>query len=73
MPTIEVSDTVYDEILSCRRGRESISKTLEREIKPEAACETGVNVKEVDDMVRRTSREKTYASEELRIKYGVGS
>ena len=42
MPTIEVSDTVYDEILSRRRGRESISKTLERELKPEAACETGV-------------------------------
>ena len=73
MPTIEVSDTVYDEILSRRRGRESIGKTLERELKPEAACETGVNVKEVDDMVRRTGREKTYTSEELRIKYGVGS
>jgi len=71
--TLTPFSPVSAEILSRRRVRESISKTLERELKPEAACETGVNVKEVDDMVRRTSREKTYASEELRIKYGVGS
>jgi len=38
MQTIEVSDTIYQEILSHRRGRESISKTLERELKPARKC-----------------------------------
>jgi len=38
MQTIEVSDTIYQEILSRRRGRESISKTLERELKPARKC-----------------------------------
>jgi len=75
MQTIEVSDTIYNEIISRRKGRESISKTLERELKPKsetlAPCETAVNVEGIDEMVRRTSREKTYTSEELRAKYGV--
>ncbi len=75
MQTIEVSDTIYNEILSRRKGKESISKTLERELKPKpkavATCGTAVNVKEVDEMVRRTNREKTYTSEELRAKYGI--
>ena len=75
MQTIEVSDTIYNEILSRRKGRESISKTLERELKPKpklaATCGTAVNVKGVDGMVRRTNREKTYTSEELRAKYGI--
>ena len=38
MQTIEVSDTIYQEILSRRKGRESISKTLERELKPVKKC-----------------------------------
>ncbi len=38
MQTIEVSDTIYQEILSHRKGRESISKTLERELKPVKKC-----------------------------------
>jgi len=73
MQTIEVSDTIYQEIISRRKGRESLSKTLERELKPKpvATCETAVNVKLVDEMVRRTNREKTYTSQELRAKYGV--
>lgn len=75
MRTIEVSDTIYQEIISRRKGRESISKTLERELKPKSKtvtiCETAVNVKAVDEMVRRTNREKTYTSQELRAKYGV--
>ena len=75
MQTIEVSDAIYQEILSRRKGRESISKTLERELKPKSKavtiCETAVNVKAVDEMVRRTNREKTYTSQELRAKYGV--
>ncbi len=75
MQTIEVSDAIYQEILSRRRGRESISKTLERELKPKSKTvtnsETAVNVKAVDEMVRRTNREKTYTSQELRAKYGV--
>ena len=75
MQTIEVSDTVYQEILSRRKGRESISKTLERELMPKSKtvviCETAVNVQGVDEMVRRTNKEKTYTSQELRAKYGV--
>ena len=75
MQTIEVSDTVYQEILSRRKGRESISKTLERELMPKpktvVICETAVNVQGVDEMVRRTNKEKTYTSQELRAKYGV--
>lgn len=75
MQTIEVSDAIYQEILSRRKGRESISKTLERELKPKSKtvtiCETAVNVEKVDEMVRRTNREKTYTSQELRTKYGV--
>ncbi len=75
MQTIEVSDAIYQEILSRRKGRESISKTLERELKPKSKTvtnnETVVNVKAVDEMVRRTNREKTYTSQELRAKYGV--
>lgn len=75
MPTIEVSDTIYREILSRRKGKESISKTLERELKPKmvATCETAVNVEGIDEMIRRTSREKTYTSEDLRAKYGIES
>lgn len=38
MQTIEVSNTIYQEILSRRKGRESISKTLERELKPVKKC-----------------------------------
>ncbi|MCT8337456.1 hypothetical protein FKB36_08120 [Methanoculleus sp. Afa-1] len=75
MQTIEVSDMVYQEILSRRKGRESISKTLERELMPKSKtvviCETAVNVQGVDEMVRRTNKEKTYTSQELRAKYGV--
>lgn len=73
MPTIEVSDTIYQELISRRKGRESLSKTLERELKPKmvATCETAVNVEKVDEMVWRTNREKTYTSQELRAKYGV--
>mgnify|MGYP007009152663 FL=1 len=38
MQTIEVSDTIYQEIISRRKGRESISKILERELKPVKKC-----------------------------------
>jgi negative regulator of replication initiation len=71
MQTIEVSDSMYKEILSRRKGRESISKTLERELKPTSASRNETNVKKVDDMVRETNKEKTYTSKELRARYGV--
>ena len=73
MRTIEVSDAIYQEIISRRKGRKSISKALECELKPKkvVACETAVNVKKVDEMVRRTNREKTYTSGELHAKYGI--
>jgi len=38
MQTIEVSDTIYNEIISRRKGKESLSKTLERELKPVLKC-----------------------------------
>ncbi|MDD4126567.1 MAG: hypothetical protein PHV39_02630 [Methanomicrobium sp.] len=34
MQEIKISDSIYNEILSRKKGRESISKTLERELKP---------------------------------------
>ena len=58
MQTIEVSDSIYKEILSRRKGRESISKTLERELKPASASRNETNVKKVDDMVRETNKER---------------
>lgn len=38
MQTIEVSDAVYNEIMSRRVGRETISKTIQRELKPVKKC-----------------------------------
>ncbi|WP_083523484.1 hypothetical protein [Methanofollis ethanolicus] len=38
MQTIEVSNTIYNEIVSRRIGKESLSKTLERELKPVKKC-----------------------------------
>lgn len=38
MQTIEVSDAVYNEIMSRRVGREAISKTIQRELKPVKKC-----------------------------------
>lgn len=35
METIEISDKLYKEILAHRQGRESISKVIERNFKPE--------------------------------------
>lgn len=35
MQTIEISDKLYQEILAHRKGRESISKVIERNFKPE--------------------------------------
>ena len=39
MQTIEVSDAVYNEIMSRRVGREAISKTILRELKPAPECD----------------------------------
>lgn len=39
MKKIVVSDAVYNELCSRRRGRESISETLLRELKPVKKCE----------------------------------
>ncbi|MBP2132952.1 putative CopG family antitoxin [Methanomicrobium sp. W14] len=38
MRTIEISDTAYEELMSRRLGREAISKTLIRELKPVKKC-----------------------------------
>lgn len=38
MQEIKISDSIYNEILSRKKGRESISKTLERELKPVKKC-----------------------------------
>ena len=38
MKTVEVSDAAYNEIMSRRVGREAISETILRELKPTEKC-----------------------------------
>ncbi len=69
MQTIEVSDTVYQEILSRRRGRDSISKTLERELLPEARVQADRDTLDAD--MRRWGKGRTYTLDQVEKRLGL--
>ena len=62
MKTLEVSDAVYKEILSRRIGRESISKTILRELRPVEKC----GIREELEELRRQPR---YRISDLKKEY----
>ena len=64
MRTLEVSEAVYQEILSRRIGREAISKTIMRELKPVEKCD----IREELDQLRRQPR---YDLSDLKKEYGL--
>lgn len=64
MKTLEVSDAVYKEILSRRIGREAISKTIMRELKPVEKCD----IREELEELRRQPR---YTISDLKKEYGL--
>ena len=64
MKTLEVSDAVYMEILSRRIGREAISKTIMRELKPVEKCD----IREELEELRRQPR---YTISDLKKEYGL--
>jgi len=68
MRTIEVSDTVYQEILSRRKGRESISKTLERELM-QSKIET--DIKRLDADIARSKKTRNYSSAQVKKELGL--
>jgi len=68
MRTIEVSDTVYQEIFSRRKGRESISKTLERELM-QSKIETGI--KRLDADIARSKKTRNYSSAQVKKELGL--
>jgi len=69
MQTIEVSDTVYQEILSRRKGRESISKTLERELLPESRVQADIDTLDAD--MRRWGKGRTYTLDQVEKRLGL--
>lgn len=69
MQTIEVSDTVYQEILSRRKGRESISKTLERELMPESRVQADIDTLDAD--MRRWGKGRTYTLDQVEKRLGL--
>mgnify|MGYP000978321243 FL=1 len=68
MRTIEVSDTVYQETLSRRKGRESISKTLERELM-QSKIET--DIKRLDADIARSKKTRNYSSAQVKKELGL--
>ncbi len=68
MRTIEVSDTVYHEIFSRRKGRESISKTLERELM-QSKIET--DIKRLDADIGRSKKTRNYSSAQVKKELGL--
>lgn len=64
MRTLEVSDAVYKEILSRRIGRESISKTIMRELRPVEKCD---NLEELEQL----RRQPRYDLSDLKKEYGL--
>lgn len=64
MRTLEVSDAVYKEILSRRIGRESISKTIMRELRPVEKCD---NLEELGQL----RRQPRYDISDLKKEYGL--
>jgi len=68
MQMIEVSDAVYQEILSRRKGRESISKTLERELMTESRVQADIDRLDAD--MRRWGKGKIYTLDQ--VEKGLG-
>jgi len=68
MQMIEVSDAVYQEILSRRKGGESISKTLERELM-QSKIETGI--KRLDADIARSKKTRNYSSAQVKKELGL--
>ena len=68
MRTIEVSDTIYQEILSRRKGRESISKTLERELM-QSKIET--DIKRLDADIARSKKTRNFSSAQVKKELGL--
>ena len=55
MQIIEISDAVYDKIMARRVGRESISKTIDRELRPvDDEEEAGWDVDKLDADLNKT-------------------
>ena len=65
MKTVEMSDAAYKELLSRRIGRESISKTILRELKP-----VQYNSKALEEL-KRIEKGKFYSLDEAEKKYGI--
>ncbi len=65
METLVVSKAVYDDIMSRRIGREAISTTLQRELKPKAK-----KCKQLEDLERWES-EPTCTLDELKKELGL--
>ncbi len=68
MPIVEVSDTIYQGILSRRRGRESISGTLEREL---MQSKIEADIKKMDADIARSEKTKRYSSEQMKKRLGL--
>ena len=64
MRTVEISDSIYDEIMSRRKGRESISKTIKRELKPIEKCAA---VKELEKLRKEPRYKLSDVEKELGI------
>lgn len=68
MRIIEASDTIYQEILSRRRGGEPISKTLEREL---MQSKIEGDIKKLDADIVRSEKTKRYSSEQMKERLGL--
>ena len=68
MQMIEVSDAVYQEILSRRKGGESISKTLERELMTESRVQADIDRLDAD--MRRWGKGKIYTLDQVEKELG---
>jgi len=68
MQMIEVSDAVYQEILSRRKGGESISKTLERELMTESRVQADIDRLDAD--MRRWGKGKIHTLDQ--VEKGLG-
>jgi len=65
MQTIEVSDSAYNEIMSRRIGREAISKTIVRELKPVQTKSKAL------EEIERIKKGKYYSLDEAEAKFGI--
>ena len=64
MKTLVVSDVAYNELYSRRIGREAISKTLLRELKPTDKCE-------IREELERLRKEPRYSADEVEDILGI--